>query len=231
MAVTGASFIDPSDHRATHRREAAFRAAWRHTRWVKALRVTIPVVSLVAAVGAIVFVYLEPFRTLPVDIDIGALNLDGNKITMDHANLRGFKDGDLPFTILADQAIQDVSTPYIVDLKGLKSDITMPDRSVAHISADTGVYDSQKDVLVVSGNVDVKSPRYAVQMRSGTIDFKTNRVVSKEPVTVTVAGGKIDASGMNVFDNGDRAQFGGRVRSVFRRADANASGSVQGTTP
>lgn len=231
MAVTGASWIDPSDHRAVTRREAAFRAAWRHTRRVKVLRVLIPVVALAAAVGAMIFVYLEPFRTLPVDIDIGALNLDGNKITMDHANLRGFKDGDLPFTIMADQAVQDVSTPYIVDLKGLKSDITMPDRSIAKIAAEAGIYDSQKDVLSVSGNVDIRSPRYTIKMRSGTIDFKTNRVVSKEAVTVTVAGGKIDADGMNVFDNGDRAQFLGRVRSVFRRAELPVGSRAQGTTP
>ena len=170
-------------------------------------------------------------KTLPADIDIGSLNLDGSKITMDRANLKGFKDGDLPFTITADQAIQDVSTPYIVDLNGLKADVMMPDRTSAKIAADHGVYDSQKDVLTARGNVDIKSPRYLITMRSGVIDFKTNRVVSKEAVTVTVAGGKIDADGMNVFDNGDRAQFLGRVRSVFRRAELPVGSRAQGTTP
>ena len=206
--------------RSTMRREAAFKAAWRHTRLVKFLRIAIPALALIGTLGPILFVFFEPLKSIPADIDIGSLNLDGSKITMDHANLKGFKDGDLPFTITADQAIQDVSTPYIVDLSGLKSDVTMPDRSLAKISADHGVYDSQKDVLTARGNVDIKSPRYLITMRSGVIDFKTNRVTSKEPVTVTMKGGTIDADSMNVFDNGDRVQFGGRVRSVFKRADS-----------
>ncbi|MBM3636553.1 MAG: LPS export ABC transporter periplasmic protein LptC [Alphaproteobacteria bacterium] len=206
--------------RSTMRREAAFKAAWRHTRWVKFLRIAIPVLALLGSLGPVLFVFFEPLKTLPADIDVGSLNLDGSKITMDRANLKGFKDGDLPFTITADQAIQDVSTPYIVDLNGLKADVTMPDRSLAKITADHGVYDSQKDMLTARGNVDIKSPRYLITMRSGVIDFKTNRVTSKEPVTVTMKGGTIDADSMNVFDNGDRVQFGGRVRSVFRRAGA-----------
>jgi len=206
--------------RSTMRREAAFKAAWRHTRWVKFLRIAIPVLALLGSLGPVLFVFFEPLKTLPADIDVGSLNLDGSKITMDRANLKGFKDGDLPFTITADQAIQDVSTPYIVDLNGLKADVTMPDRSLAKITADHGVYDSQKDMLTARGNVDIKSPRYLITMRSGVIDFKTNRVTSKEPVTVTMKGGTIDADSMNVFDNGDRVQFGGRVRSVFRKAGA-----------
>ena len=206
--------------RSTMRREAAFKAAWRHTRWVKFLRIAIPVLALLGSLGPVLFVFFEPLKTLPADIDVGSLNLDGSKITMDRANLKGFKDGDLPFTITADQAIQDVSTPYIVDLNGLKADVTMPDRSLAKITADHGVYDRQKDMLTARGNVDIKSPRYLITMRSGVIDFKTNRVTSKEPVTVTMKGGTIDADSMNVFDNGDRVQFGGRVRSVFRRAGA-----------
>jgi lipopolysaccharide export system protein LptC len=206
--------------RSTMRREAAFKAAWRHTRWVKFLRIAIPVLALLGSLGPVLFVFFEPLKTLPADIDIGSLNLDGSKITMDRANLKGFKDGDLPFTITADQAIQDVSTPYIVDLNGLKADVMMPDRTSAKIAADHGVYDSQKDVLTARGNVDIKSPRYLITMRSGVIDFKTNRVTTKEPVTVTMKGGTIDADSMNVFDNGDRVQFGGRVRSVFRRAGA-----------
>ena len=206
--------------RSTMRRDAAFKAALRHTRWVKFLRIAIPVLALLGSLGPVLFVFFEPLKTLPADIDIGSLNLDGSKITMDRANLKGFKDGDLPFTITADQAIQDVSTPYIVDLNGLKADVMMPDRTSAKIAADHGVYDSQKDVLTARGNVDIKSPRYLITMRSGVIDFKTNRVTTKEPVTVTMKGGTIDADSMNVFDNGDRVQFGGRVRSVFRRAGA-----------
>jgi lipopolysaccharide export system protein LptC len=212
-------------------RHIAYRRALRHSRFVRFLRIALPLVSFLALGGTLIFVYLDPFKPLPINIDIGSLNLDGSKITMDHANLRGFKDGDLPFTILATKAIQDVSTPYIVNLEGLTSDIVMPDRSAAKIKADTGVYDSQKDVLNVKGHVDIRTPRYTVLMQSGTMDFKTNRVISRDAVTVEMAGGTIDAGAMNVFDNGDRVQFNGKVRSKFRRSgDGTANGSTVGVS-
>jgi lipopolysaccharide export system protein LptC len=207
--------------RSNATRSEAYRQALRHSQWVRFLRLALPLVSFLALSGTLIFIYVDPFKPLPVNIDIGSLALDGSKITMEHANLRGFKDGDLPFTILATKAIQDVSTPYIMNLEGLTSDIAMPDRSSAKIKADTGVYDSQKDVLNVKGNVDIRTPRYTVLMQSGTIDFKTNRVVSREAVSVEMIGGTIDAGAMNVFDNGDRIQFSGKVRSKFRRSGDN----------
>ena len=213
MAIAGVFYS-----RSDLARFAAYRRALRHSRLVRVLRIAIPLGALMVVGATTIVLYLDPFRALPVDVDIGALNLDGSKITMDRAKLRGFKDGDLPFVINADKAIQDVSTPYIVALEGLKSDITMPDRSAAKIKADTGIYDSQRDVLSVKGNVDIHTPRYTVLMQSGTIDFKTNKVVSREPVSVTMAGGTIDAGAMSVFDNGDRVQFNGKVRSMFRRS-------------
>jgi lipopolysaccharide export system protein LptC len=220
MSVTGA-FQTRSDQA----RAEAYRRALRHSRLVRVLRVALPLGSLLAVGATMVYLYLDPFRAAPVDIDIGALNLDGSKITMDHASLRGFKDGDQPFTITATRALQDVSTPSIVELEGLTSDIAMPDRTNAKITASNGVYDSQKDVLQVKGAVEIRTARYTVKMRSGTIDFKTNRVQSREPVNVEMAGGTIDADSMNVFDNGDRVRFDGQVRSSFRRSATGTGGN------
>jgi lipopolysaccharide export system protein LptC len=212
-------------------RADAYRRALRHSRLVRFLRLALPLGAVLAVGATITYLYLDPFRALPVDIDIGTLNLDGSKITMDHASLRGFKDGDLPFTITATRAIQDVSTPYIVELAGLTSDVAMPDRSTAKITAENGVYDSQKDVLSVKGQVDIATPRYTVHMHSGTIDFKTNRVQTRDAVTVETAGGTIDADSMNVFDNGDRVRFDGHVRSHFRRSGPGSGGNGSGGVP
>ena len=65
--------------RSTLRREAAFKAAWRHTRLVKFLRIAIPALALIGTLGPILFVFFEPLKSIPADIDIGSLNLDGSK--------------------------------------------------------------------------------------------------------------------------------------------------------
>ena len=66
-------------------------------------------------------------------------------------------------------------------------------------------------------------------MRSGVIDFKTNSVITREPVEVVMATGTIDANAMSVFDNGNRIIFTGHVRSHFDSRDGAQPRSDTGT--
>jgi hypothetical protein len=53
--------------------------------------VALPLTAVLAVAATALFLYFDPFRALPVNVDIGSLNLDGSKVTMDRASLRGFK--------------------------------------------------------------------------------------------------------------------------------------------
>ena len=75
--------------------ERAFRAARRHSRFVRVSRVAIPVFVLFGLGATVLATYLNPLRMLaklPVDLD--KLVVSGTKITMEHPRVTGFtKDG------------------------------------------------------------------------------------------------------------------------------------------
>ncbi len=193
-----------------------YRAALRHSRLVWLLRIAIPVGALLALIALIAYSIIDPFKSIPVKLDIGSLKLEGSAIMMERAELKGYRDNNSPFVVTASKAVQDIKQPHIVNLDDLRSDITMPDQTSAKIAADQGVYDTQKQILTVEGQVIVETRQYTMRMQSATVNFTTNSIESRDPVNVSAIGGVISANEFSVFDNGARILFKGRVRSVFR---------------
>lgn len=196
--------------------EMRYRAAIRHSRFVSLLRLLIPLGAILTLIGLIAYSILDPFKALPVKIDIGSLKLEGSAIMMERAEMKGYRDNETPFVVTASKAVQDIKEPQIVNLSDLKSTIAMPDKTNANIAAETGIYDTQKQILNVSGQVIIETRQYTVRMKSATVNFSDNSIVSKEPVNVSAVGGVISADEFSVFDNGARILFNGRVRSVFK---------------
>lgn len=196
--------------------EKRYRAAIRHSRFVSLLRLLIPLGAILTLIGLIAYSILDPFKALPVKIDIGSLKLEGSAIMMERAEMKGYRDSETPFVVTAGKAVQDIKEPQIVNLSDLKSTIAMPDKTNANIAAEAGIYDTQKQILNVSGQVIIETRQYTVRMKSATVNFSENSIVSKEPVNVSAVGGVISADEFSVFDNGARILFNGRVRSVFK---------------
>lgn len=196
--------------------EKRYNAALRHSRFVTFLRAAIPLGAVISALAMIAYSLFDPFKALPVSIDIGSLKLEGSAIMMERAEMKGYRNADAPFTVTASQAVQDIKQPQIVNLTDLRSILAMPDKTEAKIAADQGIYDTQKQILDVSGNVAIETRQYTVRMKSATVNFPGNSVVSKEPVNVSTVGGVISADEMTVFDNGARIVFNGHVRSIFK---------------
>lgn len=196
--------------------EKRYRSAIRHSRFVSLLRLLIPLGAILTLIGLIAYSVLDPFKSLPVKVDIGSLKLEGSAIMMERAEMRGYRDRDTPFVVTAGKAVQDIKQPQIVNLSDLKSTIGMPDKTNANIAAQTGVYDTQKQILEVGGQVIIETRQYTVRMKSAIVNFPENSVVSKEPVNVSAVGAVISADEFSVFDNGARILFNGRVRSVFK---------------
>ena len=55
-------------------------------------------------------------------------------------------------------------------------------------------------------------------MRSADIEFKAGNVRTADPVSVKFTGGTIDADSLEMYDNGQKVVFSGRVKTVMRMA-------------
>jgi lipopolysaccharide export system protein LptC len=118
--------------------------------------------------------------------------------------------------------LQDVRKPNIVELRDMKARITMDDRGgIARLEAGSGTMDTKRERMTLRGNVRVWTENgQEVKLQSASVNFKAGTVVSKEPVVVNLGNGVINATGLEVAENGKVLRFSGRVSTVFESASA-----------
>ncbi len=240
MAGTGAQTAMAGDLPvAPAPRTRAYVLARRHSRFVRFLKFALPFGAIMGIVLMVGFAYFDPFRNM-AGITMGPVSLSGSQITMQSPRLTGFRNDGRPYEVIASAATQDVKQPTMVELKDLRGKISLDDKGgIAFLQADTGYLDTQKENLNIKNNVVVRTDNgQQILMKSAAVDFKSGRVVSQEPVSVTLQNGTIDADAMEVLDSGRVLIFTGRVQSVFDKipgpdveADTDTSEPATSTNP
>ncbi|MGO4570677.1 LPS export ABC transporter periplasmic protein LptC [Microvirga sp. 2TAF3] len=201
-----------------------FSKARRHSRWVRLAKVAIPLGSVLAMGIVGLVAYIDPFRSIK-GLSVEAIGVNGTQVTMESPKLTGFRNDSRPYEVTASQATQDVRKPNFVELKDLRARIVTDEKgSVARLEAAIGVLDTQKEQMNLRQEVRVHTDAgQQVNLRSAFVDFKAGRVVSDEPVTVSLGNGLIEATGLEVTENGKVMHFRGRVRTTFENAASDSS--------
>jgi lipopolysaccharide export system protein LptC len=208
----------------------AFRRARRHSRWVRALRLGIPLV-----VGAAVIVYafgswLNPLAGLNLPA-ISSLGISGTKITMDAPRLAGFTRDGRAYELTAAAAAQDLKRPQFIELQGVRAKMQLEDGNTVNVTSDSGLYDTKAEVVTLSKNVIITMTNgTTVRMAETTLDMRKNHVTSDKPVQVDVADGHVNAQKMEVVNGGEVVYFRDGVSMQLERpasADAPAAGAQE----
>ena len=216
------------------RRASAFAAAARHSALVRFLRVAL----LGGAVGTVAVLtgiaLFDPFGRLVGSVSMSGIGVDGTKVTMAHPKLAGFRKDGRPYLVTAQKAVQDALHPTLVELHGIAADITLGENGLAHMTADSGLYDSSTEHMNVSDNVQVKSPQYSAWLKSANIDFKGGRYTSDDPVRVlTSTGTTLAGDAMSAVDNGRELIIEGHVKTMIPPASPaqDAKAAAKGANP
>jgi lipopolysaccharide export system protein LptC len=225
---------EPTVVEAANRRARAFAAATRHSARVRFLRVAILGGMLGTVVVLVSIALFDPFGRLAHGISIAGIGVEGTKVTMAHPKLSGFRKDGRPYLVNAREAVQDALHPTLVELHRLDADIALADGELAHMTADTGFYDSTKEHMDVKDNVRVKSPQYDIWLKSADIDFNTGRYGSQEAVTILTSSGTTMA-GDAIFatDSGKELVIEGHVKTIIPPAPApdEAQAQLKGAAP
>lgn len=205
-------------------RSRAYARARRHSRTVRVLKFAIPAGAAVAIATVLAIAVFDPFGRLG-GLSVGPVRLSGTKLTMESPRLTGFRKDSRGYEVTATTATQDVRRPTVVELTDMRARLATDDGGgMAHVEADTGVFDTQNERLDLKQNVKVRTDAgQEVLLRSATVDFKAGVVRSREPVAVKFPGGTIDADSLDVQDHGKVMTFTGRVRTVFEGGEPKPS--------
>jgi lipopolysaccharide export system protein LptC len=209
-------------------RSRAFARARSHSRRVRFFKRAIPVGAALGVVAIGVATWFNPFRNIE-GLTVGPVSVSGTHVTMESPRLTGFRNDSRPYEVTASSALQDVRRPNIVELKDLRARIVTDDQGgAARLEAATGILDTHKEQMELRRDVQVRTDGgQDVRLRSAFVDFKAGTVVSNEPVTVTLGNGIIQATGLEVKDNGKVLHFRGRVSTVFDGAESSRSPTPQ----
>ena len=206
--------------------ERAFRAARRHSRLVRMLRISIPAVVVLGTTVIVLITYFNPLRMLgQLPIDVGSLVVSGSKITMEHPRLSGFTNDARAYELSADAAKQDLTKPDLIELHNLRATVEMQDKATIEMLATTGTYDSKGEMLKLDQNIMLSSSSgYSGHLSEAMIDMRKGYVVSKHPVELQLLQGTLNANRLEIIDSGDLVRFDGGVNMTLMLSNADKTG-------
>jgi lipopolysaccharide export system protein LptC len=205
----------------------AFRAAMRHSRLVRIVRVGIPVLVVVVAAAFGAYRWLDPMRAL-ARLPVGAegIVISGTKIIMQQPRLAGFTKDERPYTVVARTAAKELTNPDVLELEDIRTTIAMPDGRNTVVTARDGRYDGKTEMLRLRNNVVVSSAEYEVMLDDALINIRAGTVVSERPVEVNMLQGTIKANRIEVAGSGEVIRFEGGVTLVIDREEPGATQSI-----
>jgi lipopolysaccharide export system protein LptC len=193
--------------------ERAFRAARRHSRLVRILRIAVPASVAVGVIIIALITYFNPLRMLArLPINIDNLVVSGTKVTMEQPRLSGFTRDARAYELTADTAAQDMTKPDIVELRNIRAKVEMQDKSSMEMTAVTGIYDAKGETLKLDQNILLNSSTgYQGHLSEALVDIRKGNVVSEHPVEVKLLQGTLNANRLDIVDSGDVIRFHGGV--------------------
>lgn len=206
--------------------ERAFRLARRHSALVRFLRIALPLVIVLAAVGITLKTYLNPLFN-PLPIQVGNVILSGTRITMDHPRIDGFTHDARPYALTAEKAIQDLRKPDSVELHNVEANVQMQDLGKLQLTAPLGFYNTKKELLKLEQNILITSTKgYEGRLKEATVDIGRGHVTSNHPVEMRMLQGTLDANRMEIINSGDLIRFDHGVRMTITQPLSHPSGKT-----
>jgi lipopolysaccharide export system protein LptC len=193
--------------------ERAFRAARRHSRLVRILRIAVPAGVAMGLTIVTLITYFNPLRMLAkLPINIDNLVVSGTRVTMEQPHLSGFTSDARAYELTADTAAQDMTKPDIVELRNIRAKVELQDKSSMVMTAVTGIYDAKGETLKLDRDILLNSSTgYQGHLSEALIDIRKGNVVSEHPVEVKLLQGTLNANRLDILDSGDLVRFHGGV--------------------
>lgn len=192
-------------------RRIAFKAARRHSIFVKTLKWFLPV-SVFTVVGLFIL-FLQGPDIVPENISITSVAVESGKLVMVDPVMDGFTKDQKPYQVRAEKALQDVREPDIIELQQMQANLPFADDKAAVLTATAGSMDNAKNILTLSEGVElVTDDGMVVKLKNAVVNIGDGSMQTKEPVDIKREGMAITANQMDVGDGGKTLVFQDRVR-------------------
>jgi lipopolysaccharide export system protein LptC len=137
---------------------------------------------------------------------------DARELRMVQARYTGTDRQNRPFVLTAEVAHQLPKADDLISLDAPKGDITQADGTWTELTAWTGVYQPDSQLLDLFGKVDLYQDKgNEFHTDSIHIDLASNTATGHDPVRGQGPFGQVTAEGIEILDHGDTIVFTGHA--------------------
>lgn len=142
----------------------------------------------------------------------GSAVTDG-KLVMANPKLDGFTRDNLPYSMTALRAVQDLKQTGVIALEEIDAKVPITPQNIAKIVAPSGIYDNAKNTLLIDSAITVTTTDGMVaKLLSASIDIAAGSMTTSKPVDIKLDGSHIYADSLTISENGKVLVFERRVR-------------------
>ncbi|MGQ4274622.1 LPS export ABC transporter periplasmic protein LptC [Terrihabitans sp. B22-R8] len=197
------------------KRARALAAARRHTRLVRFLRVALPCSALLLPLAVVVPIVLAPVANLP-NVDLEAIGITSTGIAMEHPKMTGFNEDRRAYEITADRAEQNLSTPTLLGLIGIRGQMEGQNKGWTRLTAARGMLETKTEVLDLTESILVETDLGdRATLTQARVAFSAGEIQSDAPVEISTSKMNLKAQRMHVTESGDSITFEGGVVMVL----------------
>ena len=216
-----------ASQRSDHTRR--FRAAVRHSRRVRLLKVGLPVMAVIGSLSVALVSWFNPLRmltNLPISVD--DIVVSGTKIKMENPKLSGFTRDSRRYDVTAGAAAQDLLRPGVIELQQISAMLEMRENNTMKLVAQNGLFDTKKEQLTLERNIVVTTSNgYEGYLEEALIDTKNGNVVSEKPVQLKMLNGTVQGNRFELQNSGDVIRFDKGVVVNFKLDDTASKPASQ----
>src|SRR5436190_5208778 len=132
------------------------RIARRHSLLVRFMRIGLPLGVIIGLTALMLFTYFKPMQIFDKLPSVsGNLGIQGSKITMQLPKIAGFTRDSRAYELTAENAVQDIAAPDVIELQNLRAKMEMQDKDVVNLTAKAGTYNTKGDKIVLRDQIVV----------------------------------------------------------------------------
>ncbi len=199
------------DDGALTRRGRLFRAARRHTIFVKALRFVLPI-GVLASFAAYGVLLKTSFAVGSGTFKPGKIEVTADDLKMKNPSYFGVTKENGKYEVRAREAVVDLAMTGPVKLEGIDGDLTQANGVKTFLKSTRGILDTKKSELELFDGVDIDATNgMRAQLDRAMVYTKENRVVSKDPIRAQMPTGTLTANAMDFSTTTRVGKFRGNV--------------------
>lgn len=213
--------IPDAPHHLTNRRSRQFRSASTHSSIVRSLKFALPVLAV--AMGAAFVLYSWAGSPTSIGFDMSSTAIRDGKLVMASPKLEGFTADNLPYSMNAVRALQDVGNTNIITMEDVDASFPMTNGTTATVTAEHAVYDRLQNAITLDRPMTLSTSdgKYAT-LQNAFINIAAGTLASDSPIRIQMEGVTIEAERLSVSQSGKHIILENRVRMNLDPGRLNA---------